>query len=68
MKDLLVHGTIRPGSAVEHGILYALALAASQAARATVFLSEVEPRSPLLIPPDNMQGGVRTPARGCLGG
>src|SRR3954454_8527507 len=61
MKDLLVHGTIRPGSAVEHGILYALALAALQAARTTVLLSEVEPRSALFIPPDNLQGGVRTP-------
>ena len=66
MKDLLVHGTIRPGSAVEHGILYALALAALQAARTTVLLSEVEPRSPLFIPPDNMQGGVRTPPEAAL--
>ena len=47
-------------------ILYALALAASQAARATVLLSEVEPRSPPLIPPDNMQGGVRTPREAAL--
>ena len=50
-----------PAPLSEHGILYALALAASQAARVTVFLSEVEPRSAPLIPPDNLRGGVETP-------
>ena len=41
------------------GSRYALDLAASHAARATAFLSEVEPRSAPFAPPDKMQGGIR---------
>jgi nucleotide-binding universal stress UspA family protein len=54
-----VHATIRSDSALENAARYALGLAASQGARVTAFLSEVEPRS-AFAPPDNMQGGIRT--------
>lgn len=57
MKDVLVHSTIRSDSGLEDGTRYALGLAASQGARVTAFLSEVEPRSTTFTPPDNMQGG-----------
>src|SRR5262245_3435549 len=60
VKNLLVHGTIRSASAPEHGIDYALALAASQRARVSFLLSEVEPRSAPFADPDNMQGGSET--------
>jgi nucleotide-binding universal stress UspA family protein len=60
VKDVLVHGTVRSGSALEHGILYALTLAASQGAGITVFLSEVEPRTAPFVAPDNMQGGIQS--------
>jgi nucleotide-binding universal stress UspA family protein len=59
VKDVLVHATIRSDSALEKGARYALDLAASQGARVTVLLSEVEPRLAPLAPPDNMQGGIR---------
>jgi nucleotide-binding universal stress UspA family protein len=57
VKDVLVHVTIRSDSTLEDGTLYALGLAASQGARVTAFLSEVEPRY-IFTPPDNMQGGI----------
>jgi nucleotide-binding universal stress UspA family protein len=60
VKDVLVHATIRSDSALEGGTRYALDLAASQGARVTAFLSEVQPLSASCAPPDNMQGGIRT--------
>jgi nucleotide-binding universal stress UspA family protein len=63
VEDVLVHGTIRSSSALEHGIPYALDLAASQNARITFLLSQVEPLSAPFIPPDTMQVGVQTPAK-----
>src|SRR5499426_3295067 len=63
VKNLLVHGTIRSASAPEHGIDYALALAASQRARVSFLLSEVEPRSAPFAEPDKMQGGSETVVR-----
>jgi nucleotide-binding universal stress UspA family protein len=60
VKDVLVHGTVRSGSALEHGIPYALTLAASQGAEVTVFLSEVEPRAAPFVTPDTMQGGIQS--------
>jgi len=60
VKDVLVHATIRSGSALENGTRYALDLAACQGARVTALLSEVEPLSAPFAPPDNMQGGIPT--------
>lgn len=61
MKDVLAHGTIRSDPALEHGLDYALALAAAQGARATVMLSDVEPRAAPFGEPANMQGGADAP-------
>jgi hypothetical protein len=60
VKDVLVHATIRSDSTLDNETGYALSLAASQGARVTAFLSEVEPRSAPFGPPDNIQGGIRT--------
>ncbi len=61
MKDVLLHATIRAGSDLENGVQHALGLAASHGARVTALLTEVEPRSASLAPPDNMQGGIPPP-------
>src|SRR5262245_62580174 len=63
VTNLLVHRTLPPPSAPEHGIDYALALAASQRARVSFLLSEVEPRSAPFAEPDKMQGGSETVVR-----
>lgn len=57
VKDLLVHGTVRPS--FEQGMNFGLTLAAAQRARVTVLLSAVEPRSTRLVAPENLQDAVQ---------